>query len=133
MYIFHFPLSHPVVFIPLLTSVQAILTANGLASLATFSSSLVLFLRQTLTLTKYMIYCFTLFATVTYKRGVHGLVYVELNMVVCSQCLLLLKLLLLLLLLLLLREEDAVCEKSNGDRTGNVHSPSFHDHRWNGG
>ena len=23
--------------------------------------------------------------------------------------------------------------KSNGDRTGNVHSPSFHDHRWNGG
>ena len=21
----------------------------------------------------------------------------------------------------------------NRDRTGNVHSPSFHDHRWNGG
>ena len=37
MYIFHFPLSHPVVFIPLLTSVQAILTANGPASLATLS------------------------------------------------------------------------------------------------
>ena len=29
--------------------------------------------------------------------------------------------------------EEAVCGKSNGDRTGNVHSPSFHDHRWNGG
>ena len=23
--------------------------------------------------------------------------------------------------------------ESHGDRTGNVHSPSFHDHRWNGG
>ena len=23
--------------------------------------------------------------------------------------------------------------ESNGDRTGNVHSPSSHDHRWNGG
>ena len=22
-------------------------------------------------------------------------------------------------------------KKSNGDRTGNFHSPSFHDHRWN--
>ena len=73
------------------------------------------------------------FRHTTYKRGVLGLVYVEMNIVVCSQCLLLLKLLLLLLLLLLLREEEAVCGKSNGDRTGNVHSPSFHDHRWNGG
>ena len=35
--LFHFPLSHPVVFIPLLTSVQAILTANGPASLVKLS------------------------------------------------------------------------------------------------
>ena len=24
-------------------------------------------------------------------------------------------------------------ERVSGDRTGNVNSPSFHDHRWNGG
>ena len=30
------------------------------------------------------------------------------------------------------REEEAVCGQSNGDRTGNVYSPSFHDDRWNG-
>ena len=30
-------------------------------------------------------------------------------------------------------ENEAVCGKSNGDRTGNVHSSNFHDHRRNGG
>ena len=29
-------------------------------------------------------------------------------------------------------EKRPVCGKSNGFRTGNVHSPSFHDHRGNG-
>ena len=29
-------------------------------------------------------------------------------------------------------EKEAVCGKSNGDQTGNVHSPGFHDHRWDG-
>ena len=69
----------------LLLSVQATLTAvlplgqpgNGIC---------LLFLRQTLTLTYYMIYCFTLLATQTTKRGVHGLVPVELN-IACFQCL----------------------------------------------
>ena len=54
------------------------------ASLAMVSC--LLFLRQTLTLTFYMIYCFTLLATKTTKRGVHGLVPVELN-IACFQCL----------------------------------------------
>ena len=40
-------------------------------------SSLVLFLRQTVILANYMIYCFTLLATQPTKRGVHGLVYVN--------------------------------------------------------
>ena len=30
-------------------------------------------------------------------------------------------------------ENEAVCGKSNEDRTGNVHSSNFHDHRRNGG
>ena len=54
------------------------------ASLAMVSC--LLFLRQTLTLTYYMIYCFTLLATQTTKRGVHGLVPVELSLA-CFQCL----------------------------------------------
>ena len=33
-----------------------------------------------------MIFCFTLLATQSTKRGLHGLVYVELN-IACSQCL----------------------------------------------
>ena len=55
------------VFIPLLISVQAILTAElpiGQPGNVVMSSALVLFSRQTLTLTNYMIYCFT-----TYKAG----------------------------------------------------------------
>ena len=55
------------------------------ASLA-IMSSLVLFLRQTVILANYMIYRFTLLATQPTKRGVHGLVYVELYTVFC-QCL----------------------------------------------
>ena len=50
------------------------------------SSLLVLFLRQALALTYFMIYFFTLLATQPTQQGVHGLVYIELNLV-CSQCL----------------------------------------------
>ena len=74
---------------PLLTSFHTILTAElltGQPSNVVMSSTLVLFLRQTLTLTHYMIYCFTLLATQPTKWGVRGMVYVELN-IVCSQCL----------------------------------------------
>ena len=77
------------VFIPLLISVQAILTAElpiGQPGNVVMSSALVLFSRQTLTLTNYMIYCFTLLATQPTMRGVHGVLHVELS-IGCSQCL----------------------------------------------
>ena len=77
------------VFTPLLISVQAILTAElpiGQPGNVVMSSALVLFSRQTLTLTNYMIYCFALLATQPTKRGVHEVVHVELS-IVCSQCL----------------------------------------------
>ena len=64
-------------------------------------SSLVLFLRQTLTLTNYMIYCFTLFGTKPTKRG-DGLVYVELNIVICSQCLLLLYIIIIIVIIIII-------------------------------
>ena len=75
-------------------------------------SSLVLFLRQTLTLTNYMIYCFTLFGTKPTKRG-DGLVYVELNIVICSQCLLLLYIIIIIIIVIIifgtLSRTDAFC------------------------
>ena len=78
-------------------------------------SSLVLFLRQTLTLTNYMIYCFTLCGTKPTKRG-DGLVYVELNIVICSQCLLLLYIIIIIIIIIVviiifgtLSRTDAFC------------------------
>ena len=78
-------------------------------------SSLVLFLRQTLTLTNYRIYCFTLFGTKPTKRG-DGLVYVELNIVICSQCLLLLYIIIIIIIIIIviiifgtLSRTDAFC------------------------
>ena len=74
--------------------------------------SLVLFLRQTLTLTNYMIYCFTLCGTKPTKRG-DGLVYVELNIVICSQCLLLLYIIIIIIIVIIifgtLSRTDAFC------------------------
>ena len=76
-------------------------------------SSLLLFLRQTLTLTNYMIYCFTLFGTKPTKRG-DGLVYVELNIVIFSQCLLLLYIIIIIIIIVIiifgtLSRTDAFC------------------------
>ena len=48
-----------------------------------------------------MIYCLTLFATQPTKRG-DGLVYVELNIVVCSQCLLLLYIIITIIIIIII-------------------------------